>query len=301
MDDFFISYNKADKHWAQGLGDWLDQAGYSTIMQEQDFVASSNFVAEMHKAVESAKRMIMVLSPDYLLAKFPLAEWTSVFVTDPTCEVGRLVPVRIRECEPTGLLRPIVYIDLVGLTPDTARQKFLSEIEAVVSGARRIAPGTSGTPESRAPKQKKTRSIVQRNTINSSGADATNIIAPNATIKVQGRKRPKIQPVDTIGSDPYMKAYVAYLIKQYNDFAVIGRKSYGQKTGFHFSVIHRIIKSSYGATTYEVLQTRFDKLVEDLQSRIDKTIQGRRNKSSSIPNYHSYETHRRIMDGEEEG
>jgi len=44
--DFFISYNKADVHWATGIGDWLDQAGYSTILQAQDFVAGSNFVSE---------------------------------------------------------------------------------------------------------------------------------------------------------------------------------------------------------------------------------------------------------------
>ena len=36
--DFFISYNKADVHWAMGIGDWLDQVGFSTILQAQDFV-----------------------------------------------------------------------------------------------------------------------------------------------------------------------------------------------------------------------------------------------------------------------
>src|SRR5438093_389500 len=50
--DFFISYNKADVRWATGIGDWLDRAGYSTILQAQDFVAGSNIVSEMHRAVQ---------------------------------------------------------------------------------------------------------------------------------------------------------------------------------------------------------------------------------------------------------
>src|SRR5208282_3888716 len=55
MEDFFISYNKADKVWAEGLANWLDQAMFTTILQEQDFVAGSNFVSEMHHALKSAK------------------------------------------------------------------------------------------------------------------------------------------------------------------------------------------------------------------------------------------------------
>src|SRR5687767_6182746 len=109
MQDFFISYNKADVHWTMGLGDWLEQAGYTTVFQQQDFVPATNFAAEMHKALQNMKRMIMVLSPDYLTAKFPMAEWTAAFATDPTCENRTLIPVRVRDCKPDGLLRPIVY------------------------------------------------------------------------------------------------------------------------------------------------------------------------------------------------
>src|ERR1035441_4162266 len=108
MEDFFISYNKADKAWAEGLANWLDQSLYTTILQEQDFVPSTNFVVEMHNALKSASRMILVLSPDYLSAKFPLAEWTAQFATDPSCERGVMIPVRVRECTPDGLLRPII-------------------------------------------------------------------------------------------------------------------------------------------------------------------------------------------------
>jgi len=134
--DFFLSYNKADVHWAMGIGDWLDQAGYSTILQVQNFVAGSNFVSEMHKAVQQGKRTLAVLSPDYLGAKFPEAEWAAAFAKDPTGENRTLITVRVRDCKPPGLLASIVYIDLVGLNPEDGQRKFLAEIRGSLSGRR---------------------------------------------------------------------------------------------------------------------------------------------------------------------
>lgn len=153
MEDFFVSYNKADKSWAIGLADWLDQAGFTAILQELDFVAGSNFPSEMHRALKVAQRLILVLSPDYLSSKFAESEWTAAFVSDPTNERRTLIPVRVRECRPDGLLRPIVYIDLVGLAVEQARGKFLSEITAAVEGRRTtglppVAPGSETKPPS---------------------------------------------------------------------------------------------------------------------------------------------------------
>jgi hypothetical protein len=139
MIDFFVSYNRADRLWATGLADWLDQEGFTTILQEQDFVAGSNFVSEMHHAIKASHRFIMVLSPDYLSAKFPEAEWTAVFASDPTNERRTLIPVRVRECRPDGLLKPIVYIDLVQLDEKRARSKFISEIKASLERKRKRA------------------------------------------------------------------------------------------------------------------------------------------------------------------
>ena len=165
MQDFFISYNKADVIWATGIGDWLDQAGFTIILQTQDFVPGSNFVSEMHRALQTAQRLIMVLSPDYLRAKFPEAEWTAAFASDPTNEKRNLVPVRVRDCQPPGLLKPIVYIDLVGLSAGGARERFLTGIAACLKGkdsnhrptARRFRSAVSagGRPPDRHRKQER--------------------------------------------------------------------------------------------------------------------------------------------------
>jgi hypothetical protein len=39
MKDFFVSYNKADKSWAEWIAWQLEEAGYSTVLQGWDFRA----------------------------------------------------------------------------------------------------------------------------------------------------------------------------------------------------------------------------------------------------------------------
>jgi hypothetical protein len=133
--DFFISYNEADKHWAAGLADWLRGGGYTVLVQAENFSPGSNFVLEMQAAATRARRTLAVLSPNYLTAPFPQCEWAAAFADDPTGARRSLIIVRVRECEPKGLLKAIVYIDLCGLAPDVARQTFLSGIDGAVRGA----------------------------------------------------------------------------------------------------------------------------------------------------------------------
>src|SRR5436309_2970473 len=113
--NFFISYTKADRQWAEWIAWQLDQAGYSLVIQAWDFGPGKNFVWEMHKATIQTERTIIVLSPDYLTARFAQPEWAVAFRRDPLGEQLALLSVRVRECreEDLGLLGQIVYIDLV--------------------------------------------------------------------------------------------------------------------------------------------------------------------------------------------
>ena len=141
MKDFFISYNKADRAHALAIQCWLEDGGHSTVMQATDFQAGSNFVLEMDAASKTAKRTLAVLSPDYLLSAFTAPEWAAAFADDPTGQSRKLVPVRVRECEPGGLLKAIVYVDLVGLDMAQSQQRLLSAIngEPVSQPAKRKA------------------------------------------------------------------------------------------------------------------------------------------------------------------
>lgn len=118
--DFFISYNNRDKQWANWIAGVLEGNGYSTIIQERDFKPGNNFVLEMQAALEKCRKIIAVLSKNYLESFFCQPEWASAFSSDPTGNKGTLIPVRIDNTSPPGLLAPIIYIDLYGCTEDDA-------------------------------------------------------------------------------------------------------------------------------------------------------------------------------------
>ena len=152
--DFFISYNRADRAWAEWIAWQLEEAGYTTVLQAWDFRPGGNFVLDMQRAAAQADRTLAVLSPDFLASAFTQPEWAAAFVQDPTGEKGILVPVRVRACDPQGLLRAITYIDLVDAVEAgdeaVAREVLLAEVQR---GRRKpqMAPGFprgTGTPPS---------------------------------------------------------------------------------------------------------------------------------------------------------
>jgi len=126
---FFISYNKADLTWAEWIAWELEDAGYAAILQAWDFRPGFNFALRMQQASKEAERIIAVLSPDYLTAEFTQPEWAAAFSKDPKGEKGLLLPIRVRPCEPEGILQPIVYIDLVDLEETTAKKTLLDGVK----------------------------------------------------------------------------------------------------------------------------------------------------------------------------
>ena len=127
MNDFFISYNRADRTWAEWIAWHLEAEGYSVVIQAWDFRPGGNFVLDMQSAT-GAERTIAVLSPDYLTSEFTAPEWAAAFAQDPTGKESKLLPVRVRECELKGLLRPIVYIDLLKLDEAAAKRTLLAGV-----------------------------------------------------------------------------------------------------------------------------------------------------------------------------
>jgi hypothetical protein len=126
--DFFISYTKVDAAWAEWIAWQLEAAGYTTVIQAWDFRPGSNFVLEMDRASREAEQTIAVLSPSYLDAAYTHPEWARAFAGDPKGEKSLLLPVRVVDCQPGGLLGQVVYIDLVGLNEEDAKNRLLAEV-----------------------------------------------------------------------------------------------------------------------------------------------------------------------------
>jgi hypothetical protein len=154
MKNFFVSYTHADKDWAEWIAWTLEERGYSVAIQAWDFRAGHNLIVEMQKAT-GAERTLLVLSEESLKAPFVQAEWTAALAEDPTGEKRKLFPVRVKPCEPPGLLKAINYIDLLGKEPAEAERLLLESIAdrgkpavkpkfpgqaAASDGSQRVAP-----------------------------------------------------------------------------------------------------------------------------------------------------------------
>ncbi|MBI5521341.1 MAG: toll/interleukin-1 receptor domain-containing protein [Desulfarculus sp.] len=125
MKDFFISYNKADRQWAEWIAWALKEQGKQVVIQAWHFGPGCNFPLEMHKAIRESEKILLVLSPDFLTSEFTSPEWSAFFAQDPTGALRKIMPVRVRDCRPDGLLGPISYIDLLGASPEAEAQRML--------------------------------------------------------------------------------------------------------------------------------------------------------------------------------
>ncbi len=129
MKDFFISHNSKDESLAEWIAWTLEEAGHSVVIQAWDFRPGGDFVQEMQNSATGTARTIAVLSENYLNAEYTQPEWGSAFACDPQGNERTLVPVRISPCRPTGLLATRIYVDLVGLSEDSACELLLESLQ----------------------------------------------------------------------------------------------------------------------------------------------------------------------------
>jgi TIR domain len=130
MPHFFVSYTSVDKAWAEWIGYVIEEQGLTVVIQAWDFRPGSNFVLEMQRAAAEADRTIMVLSPDYLKSQFASPEWAAAFAHDPQGLKRKLVPIMVRNCQPSGLLSSVVHISLVDKDESAARRLLLNGVNS---------------------------------------------------------------------------------------------------------------------------------------------------------------------------
>lgn len=128
VDDFFISYNKADKSWAEWVAWKLEENGYSVTIQAWDFQPGNSFVVCMDTALKESKALISILSPDYIESGPCQAEWTSVFSEDFTGKQRKIIPILVRKTTISGLLETRIYINLIGLDEKAAKESLLKGV-----------------------------------------------------------------------------------------------------------------------------------------------------------------------------
>ena len=132
--DFLLSYQQADRAWAEWIAWQLEDAGHSVLFQHWDFVPGTNWIKLMQDGVSRSTRVIVVLSPAYIGSVFGAAEWQAISAHDPDGAKRRVIPVRVADCERPGLLAGIVGIDLFGVPEATAGQRLRDAIQRALAG-----------------------------------------------------------------------------------------------------------------------------------------------------------------------
>lgn len=128
MKDFFVSYAKDNRDWAEWIAWQLENHGYTTVLDVWDFPKGSDFAQEMTDAHRNTKRTIAVLSPAYLNSMFAMAEWNARFTGDGLGKRRLLIPVMVSPCELPGLMRSRLFIDLTTLDEQKARTELLASL-----------------------------------------------------------------------------------------------------------------------------------------------------------------------------
>lgn len=132
--NFLISYTAADLKWARWINWVLKSRGYTTFIQDDDFIPGHDLTAWIDDVVTRAERTIAVLSPDYMESRYGKPEWGYAWAKDPHGTDRKLIVVQVAACERKGLLEMRPPIDLVGVTDEgQARHKLIGDIERVLS------------------------------------------------------------------------------------------------------------------------------------------------------------------------
>jgi hypothetical protein len=143
--DFFVSYTSADRAWAEWIAWQLEADGYRVRIQAWDFTPGRSWTHEMQQVTTSAERVVVVLSAAYLESEHGEAEWQVFQAKDPLGKRGLLLPVRVGDVEPSGLLTTRIYVDLVGRDANSARATLLAAARRA-RGKPTSEPEFPGTP-----------------------------------------------------------------------------------------------------------------------------------------------------------
>jgi hypothetical protein len=150
--DFFISHAGHDRAWAEWVAWHLSEAGYDVELDCWDWGPGDNFVLKMSGALDSADRVVALLSPAYFEpSRYTADEWSAALIKD---EEGRhrLLPLRVAPYDVPRLLQPLLSGDLFGIAEDEAQRRLLAAARGPARpGGKPVFPPSGADRGRRAP------------------------------------------------------------------------------------------------------------------------------------------------------
>ncbi|OIO98309.1 MAG: hypothetical protein AUK03_01485 [Anaerolineae bacterium CG2_30_64_16] len=132
--DVFVSYNPADREW---VDEWLLprlRAAGLRVITDFDFTAGAPRLAEVERAVDSSRRTLAVITPDWLASEWNNFETLLVQTLDPAVRRRKLIPVLLKPTDLPKLLDALVKVDL------TAEKHWAGQLRRLVRDVEDVIP-----------------------------------------------------------------------------------------------------------------------------------------------------------------
>lgn len=118
--DVFLSYSSKDRLWVQStLLKFIESKGYRVCFDERDFLLGCNLVETISTAVYESRRVIAVLSPDYLSSGWCMQlEFLLTYtrILNKEAPFNSLLPIIYRNCQIPEHVKCIRYLDYTTVT-----------------------------------------------------------------------------------------------------------------------------------------------------------------------------------------
>ena len=188
--DVFVSYSRQDQSFVRMLVDRLLQSGISVFYDEADIAVGQSLADSLHRAIQNAKYVLVVMSPDYFASSWGKRELALGLQQEFESDRTKVIPLLLRDCEISPLLMTKVYADFQdsGLFEQTFLKLLAAISEDPVSSVRRpsgenVAPPALGSIDPAAAESTELREMVNdlRVKVESFMEGATNSAEPERT------------------------------------------------------------------------------------------------------------------------
>src|SRR6516162_706085 len=110
--DVFISYSHKDESWVRSeFLPELERASLKVAIDARDFTIGRPSVQNMVEAIQHARHVVAVLTPNWVASEWAGFEGYLVTTVDPIGRQRRLLPLMLEPCKPPPHIAFLTYAD----------------------------------------------------------------------------------------------------------------------------------------------------------------------------------------------
>lgn len=114
VHDVFVSYSSVDSDWVWNeLIPRLEGEDFAICIDKRNFLAGKPIIDNIETAVNSSQRVLIVLTPDWLNNEWCHFEVLLGQTVDPSANRRKIIPLRLKNCNPPIHISMLTYIDFV--------------------------------------------------------------------------------------------------------------------------------------------------------------------------------------------